>query len=153
MRCAFERRIAVAGEGDGLGAAAAGVFDGGDGKGSAAAGGDAEDNVMLAGLALFHFGDGGGGVVFAGFGGIGESFGAAGHDELHGARVGVEGGRNLAGVECAEAAAGSGADVDEASTLADSGSDQIDGAGNLRQGAADGGGDGGVFVVHQGGDL
>ena len=150
---ALERRVAIAGEGDGVGAAAAGVFDGGDGEGSASAGGDAEDDVVLAGLALFHFGDGGGGVVFAGFGGVGEGLGASGHDELHGARVGVESGRDFGGVEGAEAAAGSGADVDEASAVADAGGDDVDGAGDLRQGAADGGGDGGVFVVHQAGDF
>ena len=143
---ALERGVAVAGEGDGVCAAAAGVFDGGDGEGSASAGGDAEHDVVLAGLAFLDFGDGERSVVFAGFGGGGKSFGASGHDVLHGARIGVEGGRDLGGVESAEAAAGSRADVDQASAVAKSGDDDVDGAGDLRQSAPHGGGDGRVFV-------
>src|SRR4029077_12114517 len=48
---AFERRVAIASDGDGLGAPATGVFNGGDGERSAAAGGDADDNVILGRLA------------------------------------------------------------------------------------------------------
>ena len=64
------------------------------------------------------------------------AFGPPGHDELHGARIGIESRWNLGGVESAEAPAGSCADVDEASTLAESGDDDVDGAGDLRQGAS-----------------
>ncbi len=88
------------------------------------------------------------GVVFADFGGGGEGFGASGDDEVR-SRIGVEGGRALDGVEGGDAAAGSGADVDEASAAAESGGDLIDGAGDLGQGAGYGGGDGGVFGVDQ----
>ncbi len=150
---AFERGVAVAGEGDGAGAAAAGVFDGGDGERSASAGGDAEYDVVLAGLALLDFGDGQRSVVFAGFGGGGERLRASGHDVLHGARIGVERGRNFGGVESADAAAGSGADVDEASALAEPGDDDVDGARDLRQGAADRRGDGGIFLIDEAHDF
>ena len=150
---AFERGVSVAGEGDGAGSAAAGVFDGGDGEGGASAAGDAEDDIMFAGLAFLDFGEGECGVVFAGFGGGGESFGATGHDVLHGARIGIESGRNLGGVECAEAAAGSGADIDEAAALAESGDDDVNGTGDLREGAADRGGDGRVFLVDEADDF
>lgn len=105
------------------------------------------------GLALLDRGEGEHGVIFAGFSGSAESLGTSGHDVLHGAWIGVEGGRNFRGVESAEAAAGSGAHIDEASTLADAGGDQIDGAGNLRKRAAHCGGDGGIFVVHEAGDF
>ena len=67
--------------------------------------------------------------------------------------IGIEGRRNLRGVECAQAAAGSGANVDEASTGAERGGHNVDGAGDLRQGAADGGGNGGVFVVDEADDF
>ncbi len=107
----------------------------------------------LRGLAFLHFGDGERGVVFAGFGGGGESLGASRHDVLHDARIGIEGGRDLGSVEGAETAAGSGADVDEASALAESGDDDVDGAGDLRKGAADCCGDGCVFAVDEADDF
>src|ERR1051326_8331543 len=119
MRRSFERRITVASEGDGVGTPAAGVFDGGDGEGSASASGDAQDDIVLAGFAFFHFGDSGSGVVFAGLGGISEGVRASGHDELDGARIGVEGWGNLTGVEGAKTAAGSSAYVDETATVTD----------------------------------
>ena len=150
---ALERGFAVAGKGDGAGSAATGVFDGGDGERSASAAGDAEDNIVLAGLALLHFLDGKFGIVFAGFGGGGEGFRTSGHDVLHGARIGVERRRDFGCVEGADAATGSGAHVDEASTLAESGDDDVDGAGNLRQSAGDCGGDSGVFVVDEPDDF
>ena len=69
-----------------------------------------------------------------------------------------EGGRALAGVEDAEAAAGSGADVEEASAAAESFDDGVDGAGDVGELGADSGGDGGVLVVDdaehvEGGEL
>jgi len=57
------------------------------------------------------------------------------------------------GVECAEAAAGSGADIDQAAAVAESGDDGVDGAGDLRQGAGDGCGDSCVFVVDEADDF
>src|SRR5262249_55870273 len=153
VRGALERRIAVAGEGDGMSAAAAGIFDGGDCERSASAGGDAESDIVLAGLALLHLGDGGRGVVFAGFSGVAEGLRASSHDVLHGAGVSIEGWRNLGGVESSETSAGAGADVDEASALAESGGDYVDGARDLRQSAMDGRGYGGIFVIHQLSDL
>src|SRR5580658_3601394 len=114
MGGALEWRIAVAGEGDGAGSAVAAVLDGGDGERGASAGGDAENNVVLAGFPFFHFRDREFHIVFAGFGGSGERFGASRHDVLHGARIGIEGGLNFGSVESAETAAGSGAHVDEA---------------------------------------
>jgi hypothetical protein len=72
---------------------------------------------------------------------------------LHSARIGIESGWDLGGIESAEAAAGSGADVDEASALAKSRSNDFHGASDLRQSAADGRGDGGIFVVDEANDF
>ena len=153
MRSALQRGIPVTGESDGVGTAAAGVFDGGNGEGSASAGGDTEDDVVFAGFAFLHFRDGGSGVIFTSFGGFCQGLWTAGHHILHGAGTGVEGGGNLGGVEGAETAAGSGADVDETSTLAKAGGDHVDSAGNLRQGAANCDGGGGVLVVDEADDF
>ncbi len=70
--------------------------------------------------------------VFAGFGCAVQRFDAASDYELHRPRIGVEGGRTLGGVERGDAAAGSGADVDQAASLLNGGCDQIDCAGDLR---------------------
>src|ERR1700691_2407557 len=54
MSGALERGIRIAGERDGMCAAAARFGEGGDGEGSASTGGDAEDHVMPGGFALGH---------------------------------------------------------------------------------------------------
>ena len=150
---AFEWGVAVAGEGDGSGAVMAGIGDGGKSERRASAGGDTDDNVVLARPAFGHFGAGRCGVVFTGFVGNGKSFWTSSDEELHGAASDVESGRALGGIEGGDASAGAGADVNQASTLAESGGNEVDGAGNLRQGAADGESDGGVFSVDEVGDL
>ena len=150
---ALKGRVAVAGEGDGVSSAATGVFDGRDCERSTPAGGDAEDDIVLAGLPLLDFGEGEIRIVFAGFGGGAESFGTTGHDELHGAGIGIEGRWNLGGVESSQAAAGSSADVDEASTVAETVGNDLDGAGNLWKRALDGGGNGCVFRIDNADDF
>ena len=148
-----ERSVGVAGDGGGLGAAGAGVLDGADDVGGAAAGGDADDDVFAGGAAAGDVALADLGGVFVDVGGGGEGLGAAGHDVLHlGGRGGV-GGRALGGVERGDAAAGAGADVDEAAAVAQGAGDGVDDHGDLREGLFDGGGDLGVFVVDDAGDL
>ena len=55
--------------------------------------------------------------------------------------------------EDAEAAAGSSAYIDEASAVAESGDDSVDGAGDLRQSAGDRGCDSCIFVVDEADDF
>ena len=66
----------------------------------------------------------------------------SGDDVLHGARIGVEGRRNLGGIESAEPAARARAYVDQATTLAKSRDNNVDGVGDLRQSAGYGGSNG-----------
>ena len=132
VRGFFQRGCRVAGDGDGLGAVTAGVFDGGDGERCASAGGDSDYDVVLAGFLFRHFALAELAGVLAGFGGAVQRFDSAGDYELHGLWIGVKGRRTLGGVECAEAAAGSGADVDQAASFVQGGCDEIDCAGDLR---------------------
>jgi hypothetical protein len=67
--------------------------------------------------------------------------------------VGVEGGLTFDSVESGDAAAGSGADVDEASTAAEGGGDLIDGASDLRQSARYCEAYGGIFGIDELGDF
>src|ERR1700693_5045054 len=146
---AFQRGVGIAGESDGVCAAAAGFGDGGYGEGSASAGSYAYDYVLPGGFAAGHLLAAGFGVVFADFGGGGQGFGASGDDEVD--AVGVECGLALYGIEGGDTAAGSGAHVDEACAIAKGVGDLIDGAGNLGQDAGYGLGDPGVFGVDQAG--
>ena len=74
---------------------------------------------------------------------------AAGDEALDEVGGDGEGGRALAGVEDAEAAAGAGADVEEAAAALEALGDGVDGAGDVGELGADGGGDGGVLVVDE----
>ncbi len=92
-------------------------------------------------------------VVFAGFVGSSEGFGASGDKELDGAGTDVECRRTLGGVEGSDASAGAGADVDEASAFAEGGGYEIDGAGDLGKSTRHGESDRGIFGVDEGSDL
>ena len=116
-----------------MSSAAAGVFDRGNGEGRPAAGGDAEDDIVPHGFALFDFFDGKFGVVFARLGGCSKGSRAPGHDVLHGARAGVEGRRNFRSVKCTKSSAGAGSNIDEASAASEPVGDDINCTGNLRQ--------------------
>jgi len=113
----LQRRIAVTGDRDSLRSVTAGVSDGGDGKRSASAGGDSDDNIILA---RFSFCDraltelAG---VFIGFDGGGEGLVTASDYELHHPRIGVEGWRTFGSIERGDAAASAGADVDQAASF------------------------------------
>ncbi len=74
---------------------------------------------------------------------------AAGDEALDELGGDGEGGWALAGVEDAEAAAGAGADVEEATAAVEPLGDGVDGAGDVGELGADGGGDGGVLVVDE----
>ena len=74
---------------------------------------------------------------------------AAGDEALDEVGGDGEGGRALRGVEDAEAAAGSGADVEEATAAVEALGDGVDGAGDVGELGTDGGGDGGVLVVDE----
>src|SRR5260370_40682486 len=96
MCSAFERRVGIAGQGDGACAAASGFNEGGDGEGGASAGGDAEDYVFFVGLAAGPFLTGGLRVRFAGFRGGGGT--VCGAREVGVGAGGCEGGGGLDGV-------------------------------------------------------
>jgi hypothetical protein len=72
---------------------------------------------------------------------------------LHGARGQVEGGHAFGSVERADAPAGARANVDEAPASAEGGTDQVNGACDLRQCAPDRGSYRRVFSVDEAGDL
>ena len=122
-------------------------MQGADDVGGAAAGGDADECVLLGeacggevGCALL-------GDVFSGFAGFAEGFVAAGHEALDECGRDGEGGWALGGVEDAEAAAGSGSDVEEAAALLEACGDCIDGFGDVGEFGGYGGGDLCVFFV------
>ena len=92
--------------------------DGGHSKRRAPARSNAENNVLLGWFAQSHFVAPCLRIILADFGGRAESLVASRDDELHRARIGVEGGWAFDGVERGDATAGSGADVDEASAVA-----------------------------------
>src|ERR1035438_868414 len=129
------------------------AHDRGDGERSASAAGDAKNNIALAGLPFFNLLESQGSVVFAGLSGGGERLGSSRHDVLHAARIGVESRWNLGGVESADAAAGPSTHIDQASTPAEAGDHDINGASDLGQSAADCRSDGGVFLVHESHDF
>ena len=146
-------RALIAGDGRGVGSASACIGDGGDHVGRAAGGGEADDNVFAGGAAAGDvalaqlFG------VFVDFNGGGEGLGSAGHDVLHLSGSGGVGGRTFGGVEGGDATAGTGADIDEASAVAQAARHLVDDLGNFRNGFLDGRGDLGVFVIDDAGDL
>jgi len=106
----------------------------------------------LLGLRLAIFAASEIGVVLAGFGSQARAFSprrsGIARDRVGDVKVGES--RRRRG---RRASAGTGADVDEASTLAQGRGDLIDGAGNWRERAADGSGDGCVFFIDQRGDF
>ena len=69
------------------------------------------------------------------------------------ARIDIKSGRTLDGVECSDASAGAGADVDEASTLGERRGNQIDSLRDGSQSALHGGSDLGIFSVDDAGDF
>ena len=108
---------------------------------------------MLAGLLLRHFALAELAGVLAGFGGAVQRFDSAGDDELHRPGIDIKGRWTLGGIERAEATAGSSADVDQAASLFQSFRDQIDCAGDLRQGSFHGSGNFGVLRIDDVGDF
>ena len=139
-----------AGERDGEGADLLCVGEGSEDVGGAAAGGDADEGVGGEEAGAEEVARALGGGVFGLFAGAAEGGVSAGDDALdEGGRDG-EGGRALAGVEDAEAAAGAGADVEEAAAGEEAGGDGVYDDGDYGELRTDGRGDGGVFVVDDG---
>ena len=127
----------IAGDGGGMGSAGSGVGRRGDDIGGAARGGKADHDVFARGTAAGDvalaelFG------VFVDFDGRGKGLGSACHDVLHLARgCGVSGG-TLGGVECGNAAAGTGADIDEPAAVAETACYLVDDFGNFGDGFLD----------------
>ena len=120
-----------------------------EGVGGAAAGGDADESVgwgeagsdEVCGALL--------GGVFGGFAGGAEGGVSPGDDALEEGGWDGEGGRALGGVEDAEAAAGSGSDVEEAATLGEAGGDGVDCGDDVGQLSGYCGGDLGVLIVDE----
>ena len=136
-----------AGQGDGEGALLVGEFEGAEDVGGSAAGGYAEDDVFGRERVGGEVGGALIGGVFRLFRGFAQGGVAAGDEADEEAGRDREGGRALASVEDAEAAAGAGADIEQPATPGETLGDGVDGLGDGGQGGADGGGDGGVFVV------
>ena len=93
------------------------------------------------------------GRVLAGFGRAVQRFDSAGDDELHSVVIDVEGWRTLRGIQRAEAAAGSSANVDESASLLKGFGDQVNCACDLRQGGFYGGGNFRVLRIDDAGDF
>ena len=111
-------RVVVAGDGGGVRSASACIGHGGHNIRCAARGGDADDHVLAGGAAA-------GDVplaqllrVFVDLDGRGQRLGSAGHDVLHLSGGGGVGGRTLRGIEGRDAAAGTGADIDQPAAIA-----------------------------------
>ncbi len=146
-------RALIAGDGGGVGSAGSGVGGGGDNIGRAAGSGEADDDVFAGGaaagdIALAQFFG-----VFVDFNGGGEGFGAAGHDVLHLPGSGGVGGGALGGVEGGDAAAGTGADIDEPAAVAQAARNVVDDLCNFGKGFLDSTGNLGVFVIDDAGYL
>ena len=130
-----------------------GVGDARKNVGGSAAGGEADEGVIFGEADLAKFAASLGAIVFSAFDREMDGSGTASNEGAHDFSRDTEGGRTLGGVEDAEAAAGAGADVEEASTAADVVDDAVDGAGNGRKFAGDGESDAAVFSIHDANDF
>ena len=112
------------------------MFHGAEDVGCAAAGGDTDECVWSVVRAEACGGEISGSLVagvFGFFAGLAERGVATGDESLHKCGRDGEGRWALAGVEDSEAAAGSGADVEEAATLLEACGDGVDGACDVRE--------------------
>ncbi len=89
-------------------------------------------------------------IVFDVFDGAAEGGIAAGDEADDHGGIGAEGGRAFGSVEYAQAAGGSGSDVEEAATFGEGLGDEADGLGDGGGLLGDGGDEGGIFTVHKG---
>jgi len=148
---AFQRGIGITSESNGAGTALPCSLNRRKREGCPAAGSDAENDVVLSGFAAAHYFATLFGVVLADLGIRSQCLVASGDDELDSIRV--ERGWALGSIECGDAAAGSSADVDEASTAAQRSDHQIDSPRDLRQYAGDRSSHSSVFSVNQSHNL
>jgi hypothetical protein len=125
------------------------VLEGSEDVGGSAAGGYAYERVLAGetcggevGCALL-------GGVFGLLAGFAEGGVAAGDEALHESWGDGECGRNFAGVEDAETAAGAGSDVEETAAIVDAACDFVDGFGYVGEDGGYGRSDFGVFVVDE----
>ena len=117
----------IAGEEDGFCPEGAGAAQCAEDEGGASAGGDAADDVAGVDAALEDGELAGLGLILGALGGGVEGTDAAGDDALDKVGGGAEGGRDLAGIEDAETAAGACAGVEEAAAGLQGGGDEVDG--------------------------
>ena len=148
-----ERGVVIAGNGGGLGAAGASIFNRGDHVGRAATGRETDDHVLArraaaGNIALPQFGR-----ILVHFDRRCQGLRASGHDVLNALRRGGKGGRALGGVEAGDAAAGSGANVDQAPSVAQAARHHVDDQSNLGQRLLNRGGNLRIFVVDDAGDF
>ncbi len=148
-----ERGAGVAGQADGERPAGAGGLDGADRVRGPAGGGDADDGVVRADVQRGQVLGGQLLGVLGALDGLDHGGGAARDQADDVGRVGVEGGRALAGVQDTHPAGRAGTGVDEAAAAGHALGDRVDGGGDLRQPGGDGGRDGGVLGVHGAGDV
>src|SRR5262249_26318915 len=153
MSATLELRFWIASDSDGLGATAARVLKSCNSKRGAPTGGDSNHHVLLGRLTLRHLGTAQFPRVLAGFRFGAQGLRSAGDEELHQLGRGRERGRDFRGIERADASARPSADIKQASALAEVRGDQVNGSGNLREGAPDGGSNLRIFGIDDARDF
>ncbi len=123
------------------------------GEGSASAGCDSDHYIVPARFLFREFALAQAAGIFIGFESGSQGRGTAGHDELNGFAIDIEGGWALSGIERRKPAAGAGAHVDEPAAAAQSVSDEVDGARDLRQSATHGACNFGIFAIDDAHDF
>ena len=145
--------IAIGGYTDGEGAFLFGVGDGRENVRSGAAGSEADEGVLFGEVDFSQIAPGLRTIVFSAFDREVDGLGSAGNEGADEFWRNTEGGRTLGSIEDAEAAAGAGPDIEEASTAADVVDDAVDGTGDGGKFAGDGESDAAVFAIHDADDF
>jgi hypothetical protein len=142
-----ERRVTIGSERGSESAAMVRFFHGSQDERRGADGGDAEDHVIFIYAAVANFASASGYGIFGAFDGFPHGVRAAGHDGLNAVAAHAEGRRDFGSVKSAHAAAGTGADIDQAAAFFQRFHDLIHHANNLRDDPRDGARHPGVFAI------
>jgi len=153
LRSVSEGGFTIDGDGHAKSAATIGVANGRENVRSGTAGGETDDGIEFVETEAGEFTTRIGVAVFGAFDGLSDGTAATGDETADEFGGNAEGGRTLGGVEHAETAASTGANVDEATAFLDTRDDGVDGARDRRDFLSDGDGHFVVLVAHELDDL